>query len=182
MISFNKFIKRKCEKPFFTENIIDELLPTLTFDKITHVLENCPALVIFGQNTKAKASLVNHILSMEILPVCTGQWRWIKIACGTTNHVNLTLGLEYEVVDNLLANEKPWVTIPVEDLIESGSKDANCPTVLEVKLNQPTLKDGVQIFVVPDTGWYSLSIFCIIKTSGSNICLGHLNGCGNVEN
>ena len=67
--------------------------------------------------------------------------------------MNLTLGLEYEVVDNLQASEKPWTTLPVEDLIESGSVDPNCPTVLEVKLNQPNLKDGVQIFVVPDTGW-----------------------------
>lgn len=66
--------------------------------------------------------------------------------------MNLTLGLEYEVVENLKANEKPWVTIPAEDLIESESIDSNCPTVLEVKLNQPTLKDGVQIFVVPDSG------------------------------
>jgi hypothetical protein len=124
----------------------------LTYNKITYVLENCPALVIFGQNTKAKASLVNHLLSTDVLPVCTGQWRWIKIGCGATNHVNLTLGLEYEVVENLLANEKPWVTIPSQDLIESGSVDPNCPTVLEVKLNQPALKDGVQIFVVPDSG------------------------------
>ncbi|XP_008203256.1 dual serine/threonine and tyrosine protein kinase isoform X1 [Nasonia vitripennis] len=140
------------ENFFPGENIIDELLPTLTFDKITHILENCPAIVIFGQNNKAKATLVNRILSTEVLPVCTGSWRWIKIGCGPTNHVNLTLGLEYEVVENLLANEKPWVTIPAEDLVESGSVDPNCPTVLEVKLNQPTLKDGVQIFVVPDTG------------------------------
>ncbi|XP_014214699.1 dual serine/threonine and tyrosine protein kinase-like [Copidosoma floridanum] len=140
------------ENFFPEENIIDELLPTLTYDKINHVLENCPAIIVFGQNTKAKASLINHLLSTEVLPVCTGQWRWIKIGCGPTNIVNLTLGLEYEVVENLLSNEKPWITIPEEDLVDSGDADPNCPTVLEVKLNQPTLKDGVQIFVVPDSG------------------------------
>ncbi|KAJ8683893.1 hypothetical protein QAD02_019685 [Eretmocerus hayati] len=140
------------ENFFPGENIIDELLPTLTFDKITHILENCPAIIIFGQNSKAKAALVNQLLSTDILPLCSGQWRWIRIGYGQTNQANLTLGLEYEVVENLLSHEKSWVTVPVEDLVESENVDPNCPTVLEIKLNQPVLKDGVQIFVAPDAG------------------------------
>lgn len=125
----------------------------MSYDKITHLLENFPAIIIFGQNSRAKASLVNNLLSTEVLPVCDGQWRWIKIGFGQTNHVNLTLGLDYDVVENLLSHEHPWTTIPEEDLKESGNIiDPNYPTVLEVKLNQPVLKDGVQVFVIPDAG------------------------------
>lgn len=92
------------------------------------------------------------MLSTDLLPICPGQWKWIRIGYGATNHINLTLDLEYEVVENLSANEKPWVTIPIKDLTESESGDQICPTILEVKLNLPVLKDGVQIFVVPNSG------------------------------
>ena len=128
------------------------MLPPWTLNKITHILENCPAIVVFGQDSKSKASLVNCLIGSDILPVVSGSWRWIKLAYGQTNHVSLTLGLEYEVVENLIANEKSWNTLPIEDLNESGNQDPNCPTILEVKLDQSSLKDGVQIFVVPDVG------------------------------
>lgn len=105
-----------------------------------------------GQDSKAKAALVNNLLSTEILPVCDGQWRWIKFGYGHTNHVSLTLGLEYEVLESVQANDKPWKTLPIEDLTRSCNDDANCPTILEVKLDRSVLKDGVQIFVIPDTG------------------------------
>ncbi|XP_033219162.1 dual serine/threonine and tyrosine protein kinase-like isoform X2 [Belonocnema kinseyi] len=140
------------ENIFPGENIIGELLPAWTLNKITHILENSPAIVVFGQNSKAKAALVNCLVGTDVLPLATGSWRWIKLAHGQTNHVSLTLGLEYEVVENFQANEKPWSTLSVEDLTESGCQDPSCPTVLEVKLDQPNLKDGVQIFVVPDVG------------------------------
>lgn len=131
---------------------MDELLPTLTYDKINHCLENFPAIVIFGQNNIAKASLVNKLLSGEVLPASAGQWRWVKLSYGQMNHINLSLGLEYVVVDSLKSSREPWTTVPIEDLQESGSEDPNCPSVLEVKLNRQELKDGVQIFVAPDTG------------------------------
>lgn len=118
---------------------------------MTHILDNSPAIVIFGQDNKAKASLVNNLLSTDILPLSNDSWRWIKITYGHTNHVCLTLGLEYEVVETLRANEKSWSTLPLEDLEKSINEDINCPTVLEVKLDQAILK-GVQIFVVPNNG------------------------------
>ncbi|XP_024946197.1 dual serine/threonine and tyrosine protein kinase isoform X2 [Cephus cinctus] len=138
------------ENFFPEENIVEELLPQLTLTKITHIIGNSPALVIFGQDSKTKASLVNNLLSFAVLPECNGSWRWIRIGYGLENHVALTLGLEYEVVERLQANEKPWNTLPVEDLMKSQNEDTNCPTVLEVRLNQSYLKDGVQIFVAPD--------------------------------
>lgn len=137
---------------FLLENIIEELLPPLTLDRVTHILDNFPAIVIFGQDNKAKASLVNNLLSADILPLSNDSWRWVKITYGHTNHVSLTLGLEYEVVETLQANEKSWSTLPLEDLEKSINEDINCPTVLEVKLDQAILKEGVQIFVVPNNG------------------------------
>ncbi|XP_011693637.1 PREDICTED: dual serine/threonine and tyrosine protein kinase-like isoform X1 [Wasmannia auropunctata] len=142
----------KLENFFPGENIIEELLPPLTLDRVTHILDNSPAIVIFGQDNKAKASLVNNLLSIDILPLSNNSWRWVKITYGHTNHVSLTLGLEYEVVETLQANEKSWSTLPLEDLEKSLNEDINCPTVLEVKLDQAILKEGVQIFVVPNTG------------------------------
>ncbi|XP_067212359.1 dual serine/threonine and tyrosine protein kinase-like isoform X2 [Linepithema humile] len=142
----------KLENFFPGENIIEELLPPLTLNKVTHILDNIPAIVVFGQDNKAKASLVNNLLSADILPLSNDSWRWVKLTYGQTNHVNLTLGLEYEVVETLQANEKSWSTLPIEDLAKSISEDINCPTILEVKLNQEVLKEGVQIFVVPNNG------------------------------
>jgi receptor-interacting serine/threonine-protein kinase 5 len=137
---------------FLTENIIEELLPSLILNKVTHILNKSPAIVVFGQDNKAKASLVNNLLSTDILPLSNESWRWVKLTYGQTNHVTLTLGLEYEVVERLQANEQPWSTLPIEDLTKSISEDINCPTVLEVKLDQAILKEGLQIFVVPNDG------------------------------
>ncbi|XP_012142889.1 receptor interacting protein kinase 5 isoform X1 [Megachile rotundata] len=140
------------ENFFPGENIVEELLPPLTLDRITHILRNSPAVVILGQDSKAKAALVNSLTSSDILPLCSGLWRWIRLSYGTTNYFSVTLGLEYEVVDSFQTNEKQWSTLPIEDLTKSGNEDTTYPTVLEVKLDQPIFKDGVQIFVAPNNG------------------------------
>lgn len=49
------------------------------------------------------------------------------------------------------ANEKPWTTVPKEDLEVSYLDDPNCPTVVEAKLHQPML-ENVSIFVAPNKG------------------------------
>ncbi|XP_008544863.1 dual serine/threonine and tyrosine protein kinase isoform X1 [Microplitis demolitor] len=138
------------ENFFPEENIIDELLPSLTLERLTHILDNHPAIVILGQDSKSKAALVNRLLARDILPVTDGSWRWIKFSYGQMNNVSLTLGLEYEVVDGSQAAEKSWETLTAEDLNRSCNEDLNCPTVLDVKLDRAVLKDGLQIFVVPD--------------------------------
>ncbi|XP_017890360.1 dual serine/threonine and tyrosine protein kinase-like isoform X2 [Ceratina calcarata] len=140
------------ENFFPGENVVEALLPSLTLDRITYILSNSPAIVILGQDSRAKASLVNNLISADVLPVCNGIWRWIRLSYGPTKYISLTLGLEYEVVENVPVNEKPWSTLPIEDLTNSGTEDTTCPTVLEVKLDQPILKDGVQIFVAPNNG------------------------------
>ncbi|XP_025163734.1 dual serine/threonine and tyrosine protein kinase isoform X2 [Harpegnathos saltator] len=140
------------ENFFPGEDIIKELLPPLTLNKVTYILDNFPAIVVLGQDNKAKASLVNKLLSTDILPLSNGLWRWIKLTYGHTNHVSLTLNLEYEIIEKLQSNEKPWNTLLIEDLTKSGNEDVNCPTILDVKLDQAILKDDVQIFIVPNNG------------------------------
>ncbi|XP_015510017.1 dual serine/threonine and tyrosine protein kinase isoform X1 [Neodiprion pinetum] len=140
------------ENFFPDENVSTDLLTPLTLERITHILEDSPAIVIMGQDTKTKACLVNMLLSSDILPTCNGSWRWIKISYGETNHVSLTLNLEYEVVERLHCNEKTWTTLPVEDLTRSENDDINCPAVLEVKVDKVVLRDNVQIFVTPKDG------------------------------
>lgn len=135
---------------YFIENISEALQPSVTLDRLSHILENQPAIVILGQDCKSKSAIINHLLGTEILPLVEGQWRWIRFSHGNSNHVSLTLGLEYEVVDQLQFNEKPWTTLPIENLIKSETEDPNCPTVLDVKLDKSILKDGVKIFLVPD--------------------------------
>ncbi|XP_033323405.2 receptor interacting protein kinase 5 isoform X1 [Megalopta genalis] len=140
------------ENFFPGENVVKELLPELTLDNIKHILMNSPAVVVFGQDSRSKATLVNSLLSTDILPVTNGLWRWIKITHDVIKYISLTLGLEYEVVDSLKATDEPWNTLNAEDLTRSGTEDINCPTVLDVKLDLPVLKDGVQLFVAPNNG------------------------------
>lgn len=137
---------------FFPGENVEESLSPLTLSRITNILANSPAILVLGQDNKAKATIVNTLISANILPMCNGSWRWIRLIYGQTNHISLTLGLEYEVVESLQANENAWTTIPIEDLTKSGSEDITYPTVLEVQLNQPVLKDGVQIYIAPISG------------------------------
>ncbi|XP_014604385.1 PREDICTED: dual serine/threonine and tyrosine protein kinase-like [Polistes canadensis] len=140
------------ENFFHGENIIEQLLPPLTLSRILHILQNSPAIVVLGQDNKSKAALINNLLSTDILPATNGLWRWAKFTYGHTNQASLVVGLEYEVVGKLQANEKVWGTLPIEDLTKSENEDVDCITVLEVKLDLSILKDGVQIYVAPSNG------------------------------
>lgn len=70
---------------------------------------------------------------------------------GSKKSVRLTLGLEYEIVENLIAHEEAWVTIPEKDLRreETESPIDHCPS-LEIHLNNSLLRDNIQILIPPD--------------------------------
>lgn len=70
---------------------------------------------------------------------------------GLKKSVRLTLGLEFEIVENLIAHEEAWVTIPEKDLRreESECPIDHCPS-LEIHLNNALLRDNIQILVPPD--------------------------------
>ncbi|XP_073965573.1 uncharacterized protein [Choristoneura fumiferana] len=108
------------------------------------------AIVVFGTNVDARARLLHCLLGRKLLPEpAPTHCRWLRIQYGSTTSVQLTLGnSEFELVEDLECNKRPWDTLPREDLIRQEQTDFS--TVLEVELNLPILKDGLKIIVPPD--------------------------------
>nr|CAD7462757.1 unnamed protein product [Timema tahoe] len=97
----------------------EHALTIAALEKIAGILECHPALVVLGQSCNAKACLVNALLGEALLPLGGSLWRWIRIQYGLTSHIALTLGQQFEVVEHLHVNEKPWTTLPEDDLRRS---------------------------------------------------------------
>lgn len=71
----------------------------------------------------------------------------ITFKYGSSKNVRLTWDNEYEIVEKLKSHEKPWTTIPEQDLIRIGDTCAS----LEVEFCHVLLKDNVNIMVPPDS-------------------------------
>lgn len=142
---------------FSSEDDVNGNLSTSpVLQKLDSIINSHPALVLLGQNCQAKAKLVNTLLEQEVLPTCGGPWRWVRIVHGTMNHVTLTLGSDFELVEKLECHDKPWLIVPEKDLIRPES-EKHLPgplTVLEVGLCNPKLGDNFQLLIPPD--WDSL--------------------------
>ncbi|KAF9415567.1 hypothetical protein HW555_006838 [Spodoptera exigua] len=110
------------------------------------------ALVILGTSPSARARLLHCLLGHQLLPDPPPRGcRWIRIqyGSGTQRQVHLTLGnSEFELVEELECNKRPWDTLPVEDLIRQDKTDLT--TILEVEINNQFLKDGLRIILPPD--------------------------------
>ncbi|XP_028161351.1 dual serine/threonine and tyrosine protein kinase-like isoform X3 [Ostrinia furnacalis] len=108
------------------------------------------ALVVLGTTAEARARLLHCLLGRRLLPDrppigC----RWLRIQYGATTQVHLTLGnSEFELVEDLECNKRPWETLPIQDLVRQDHTDL--ATMLEIELNNPFLKDGLRIIVPPD--------------------------------
>lgn len=61
------------------------------------------------------------------------------------------MGHDIEIVEQLKAHERNWVTLPEEDLQRNDEECLldHCPS-LEVELNHAMLKENVKIMVPPD--------------------------------
>ncbi|XP_064215585.1 dual serine/threonine and tyrosine protein kinase isoform X1 [Tribolium castaneum] len=129
------------------KEIKEDLLNQDVIDKLHNKLDTVPTLMVFGQNCHAKALFVNNLLDQIILPLFSNQWRYITFKYGHSKNIRLTWGDEYEIVEKLKAHEKPWVTIPEEDLQRIG--DDLCAS-LEVEICHTLLKDNANIMVPPD--------------------------------
>lgn len=70
---------------------------------------------------------------------------------GHSKNIRLTLGHDIEIVEQLKAHEKPWITIPEEDLRRNDDESLldHCPAV-EVDLNHSILKENMKIMVPAD--------------------------------
>ncbi|XP_044741549.1 dual serine/threonine and tyrosine protein kinase-like [Chrysoperla carnea] len=135
---------------FPDENIKDAFLNKDLLISLRKVLDSNPSILILGQNCNAKALLVNYILGQVILPSNGSNWRWVRIVYGRTKRVRLTIGSEFEIVENLESHEQAWMVVPEVDLCRS---DGDCPdlsTVLEVEIPHQALRDKVQIVIPPD--------------------------------
>lgn len=127
------------------EFLDDEIL------KLQNSVDSSPAILVHGQNCHSKALLLNKILRDSILPLFSKNWRWVRFLYGQKRAIRLTLGLEYEIVENLKAHEEPWTTIPEKDLQRDDNECLvdHCPS-LEVMIDNPFLRDNIQILIPPD--------------------------------
>ncbi|XP_050555469.1 dual serine/threonine and tyrosine protein kinase [Spodoptera frugiperda] len=110
------------------------------------------ALVILGTSPAARARLLHCLLGHQLLPDPPPRGcRWIRIqyGSGAQRQVHLSLGnSEFELVEELECNKRPWDTLPAQDLIRQDKTDLT--TILEVEINNQFLKDGLRIILPPD--------------------------------
>ncbi|XP_066248438.1 dual serine/threonine and tyrosine protein kinase-like isoform X1 [Euwallacea similis] len=121
-------------------------------DFLFHKADRTPNILVFGQSCHAKALLINLMLQENVLPYFSCQWRQITFKYGPVKSIHLTLGHEFEIVENLKAHEESsWVTIPEDDIRRSDKENLldHCPSV-EVVLKHKLLKENVKIVVPPD--------------------------------
>ena len=86
---------------------------------IEQLVHKVPCIIVFGQNAYAKAIVANHLFGKSLLPVVSNEisrWRMVRFLYGRVQSVSLTLPGSYVLVDNLVANQKPWKTLPEDDL------------------------------------------------------------------
>lgn len=140
---------------FHGEEVEQELLEVGTTQQLEHLsrfLDGRPVLVVLGQSCESRTNFVNALLETTLLPPTGGNWRWARILYGRVGHVALTVGLEFEVVEKLQAHEKPWSTVPEEDLLRPADEDMAVEhlAVVEVQICHPIVRDGTTILVVPN--------------------------------
>lgn len=111
-----------------------------------------PTVLVFGQNCNAKSLFINNLFEEVLLPPFSSKWRWIKFCNGQHKHIRLTLGADFEIVEDLRAHEAPFTVIPESDLRRGKHESPadHCST-LEVELSSSRLlKENIQVLIPPD--------------------------------
>lgn len=160
-----------------TQRAMQDVCDILQFDPeiLTTVQEignqcvRSTALVVLGTTPSARARLVHCLLGRQLLPDPLPRGcRWIRIQYGVGAQVHLTLGnSEFELVEELECNKRPWDTLPVEDLIRRDNTDLS--TILEVEINNQFLKDGLFIVIPPDIAEPSTADYQTLKNIHSEL-------------
>lgn len=77
---------------------------------------------------------------------------------GPTKRLRLTLGNEYEIVEELKGNKGQWHTVPEEDLhrLDNELPLEHCPT-LEIEINHVALKENFHLVIPPDCPYDDLA-------------------------
>ncbi|XP_068624701.1 dual serine/threonine and tyrosine protein kinase-like [Battus philenor] len=141
-----------------TEKALHDVADVLSYDpeigaivqEIRNLSSRPTALVILGTTPTARARLLHCLLGRRLLPEPLPRGcRWLRVQYGTSTQVHLTFGnSEFELVEDLECNQKPWETLPLQDLLRQDQSDQ--VTMLEIEINNPLLKDGLRIIVPPD--------------------------------
>ncbi|XP_075987176.1 dual serine/threonine and tyrosine protein kinase-like [Anticarsia gemmatalis] len=141
-----------------TQRALDDVADILHFDpdipvtvqEIGNQASRSTALVILGTSPVVRARLLHCLLGRQLLPDPPPRGcRWVRIQYGSSTQVHLTLGnSEFELVEELECNKRPWDVLPVEDLIRRDKTDLT--TILEVEISNQFLKDGLRIILPPD--------------------------------
>ncbi|CAH0403494.1 unnamed protein product [Chilo suppressalis] len=141
-----------------TQRALHDVCDILHFDpeisiavqEISNLASRTTVLVLLGTSIEARTRLLHCLLGRPLLPDRLPRGcRWLRVQHGTSTQVHLTLGnSEFELVEELECNRRPWDTLPVEDLIRQDQTDL--ATMLEVEINNPFLKDGLHILIPPD--------------------------------
>ena len=129
--------------------------------EIVQIIERPPTIVVFGQNPYAKSRIINELFGKTVLPPLEGETttntrqRMIRFKHGDTPSISLTLADDYDLLDTLEADNGPWNTIPLHDLVVldsdvgSGGDYAREIACLEVTQNHPLLRFGTNVVVAP---------------------------------
>ncbi|CAH1783636.1 unnamed protein product, partial [Owenia fusiformis] len=137
-------------------------------EQIVSIIDKKPSFLIFGQSCYAKAVIVNEIFNQTIFPISDTvnnletKWRKVQFKYGDKATKSLVAG-SYVFVDNLASFNKPWRTIPTEDLIvieDSQQDSATLSATLEVQICHPLLKEGATVYMGPTNMSDNLADLC----------------------
>nr|XP_053638316.1 dual serine/threonine and tyrosine protein kinase-like [Cherax quadricarinatus] len=152
------------------EQISEIRLSEVELSELRQVLDVPVSVVVGGQDAYSKVVVVTRLLAEQVLPIVppTHQhhhhqhhqpWRPITLKYSQTRTVSLALPDHkssvaggYELVHSLHAHSRPWGTVPRAD-VELDQRALQDPvmgsSMLEVGLNHPLLKEGVQVVITP---------------------------------
>ncbi|XP_064081150.1 dual serine/threonine and tyrosine protein kinase-like isoform X1 [Macrobrachium nipponense] len=135
----------------------------IELSELRHVLGVPPCIIVAGQDAYSKVVVVTRLLAEQVLPIVPNAhpgkaWRPIRLKHSHTRIVNLSTPEQdsheegYELVRSLHAHSRSWGTVPRAD-VELDQHTLQDPVLssatLEVGLNHPLLKEGVQVVITP---------------------------------
>ncbi|KAK7790161.1 hypothetical protein R5R35_002631 [Gryllus longicercus] len=131
------------------ENFQDQVLNARIVKKLEGILDCDPALIVLGHNFQARSVVINSLLNETLLPSSSECQQWIQISYGLANTITTCdgfAGITDKSVDSLgVTVSEKYFKIP-----NASEASSEHPTVLEIQLSHPLLRDRVKIITPPD--------------------------------
>lgn len=134
------------------ENYQDEVFNPIVM-KLENILDCDPVFIIFGLNFHSKTAVINSLLNESLLPPSNICQRWIQISYGLANTVTINKGFS-GVTNQCAENLSAMISEVYLKLGKGEEYDPKCPSVLDVQLTHPLLRDRVKIITPPDGSWF----------------------------